>query len=168
MVEKPLNGFRESEIGPLFRPHNFTCGEYFHYQKRVRRDKVGHSLQSSALPETMESDSDSVASEPVRLEEDHEWQDAEDDIEDVTFVSLFDDRTFRHIKDMLSYCKEDFGFDTQKIQETLLLDDLEQIKLINYIRSEAKKGNKSPELSNKSAFESDKYLQPVLEDDAVL
>ena len=116
----------------------------------------------------MDSDSDSAASEPVRLEEDREWEDAEDDTEEVTFVSLFDDRTFANIKDMFTYCKTQFEFDVWKLQETLGLDDLEQIKLINYIRSEAKTGNTRLEISDKSAFEDDKYLRPVLEDDAVL
>ena len=48
------------------------------------------------------------------------------------------------------------------------LDLLECMKLVNYIRGEVRKGNKSPNVSSKSAFESDQFLQPVLKDDAVL
>lgn len=48
------------------------------------------------------------------------------------------------------------------------LDFLDTIKLVNYIRSEVKTGNKTPDLSSKSKFEDDAYLKPVMEDDALL
>lgn len=42
------------------------------------------------------------------------------------------------------------------------------IKLVNYIRNEVRCGNNTPNLSSKSLFDNEKYLQPILEDDAVL
>jgi protein arginine N-methyltransferase 3 len=48
------------------------------------------------------------------------------------------------------------------------LDFLDNIKLVNYVRSEVKKGNNTPDVSSKSKFEDDAYLKPVLEDDALL
>lgn len=39
---------------------------------------------------------------------------------------------------------------------------------MNYIRSEVQKGNKTPDVSSKSAFDDDSYLKPVLDDDALL
>jgi protein arginine N-methyltransferase 3 len=42
------------------------------------------------------------------------------------------------------------------------------MKLVNYIRSEAKSGNKVTEIRSKDAFADDMYLQPVLDGDAVL
>lgn len=42
------------------------------------------------------------------------------------------------------------------------------IKLVNYVRLKSKSGDESLNLSEKSAFEDDKYLQPVLEDDPLL
>ncbi len=48
------------------------------------------------------------------------------------------------------------------------LDFLETMKLVNYVRREVRNQNKSPDISSKSAFEDDRYLQPVLEDDALL
>lgn len=42
------------------------------------------------------------------------------------------------------------------------------IKLVNYVRSSAKSGNKRPDVSSKSLFEDEEYLKPVLEDDALL
>lgn len=48
------------------------------------------------------------------------------------------------------------------------LDFLDTIKLVNYVRTEVKTGNKTPDLSSKSKFEDDAYLKPVMEDDALL
>lgn len=48
------------------------------------------------------------------------------------------------------------------------LDFLDTIKLVNYVRSEVKAGNKAPDVSSKSKFEDDAYLKPALEDDALL
>jgi protein arginine N-methyltransferase 3 len=48
------------------------------------------------------------------------------------------------------------------------LDFLDNIKLVNYVRSEVKNGNNAPDVSSKSKFEDDAYLKPVLEDDALL
>jgi type I protein arginine methyltransferase len=45
---------------------------------------------------------------------------------------------------------------------------MDLIKLVNYIRSEVKSANAKPSVSSRAQFEDDKYLQPVLEDDAVL
>ena len=39
---------------------------------------------------------------------------------------------------------------------------------MNYIRSEVKRGNNTPDTSSKQLFEAQGYLQPVLEDDALL
>lgn len=52
------------------------------------------------------------------------------------------------------------------------LDFYQTIKLVNYIRSEVANGNASttklPNVSDKSLWADDKYLQPALEDDALL
>lgn len=48
------------------------------------------------------------------------------------------------------------------------LDFLETVKLVNYLRSETRKGNLQTEVSSKQAFENDVYLKPVLEDDPLL
>ncbi|RMZ80129.1 hypothetical protein DV737_g3190, partial [Chaetothyriales sp. CBS 132003] len=121
-----------------------------------------------ALSASEDSESDSDIDEAVRLEEDREWEDVEEDREDVTFVSLLDDQTFGSLTGMLEYCKEQYSFNIWDLQKRLQLDDLEKIKLINYVRAEAKKGNTKPELETKAIFDDDKYLQPVLVDDAVL
>jgi len=48
------------------------------------------------------------------------------------------------------------------------LDFYSSIKLVNYIRSEVLKGNFKPDVSSKSLFDDEHYLQPALEDDALL
>lgn len=48
------------------------------------------------------------------------------------------------------------------------LDFLDTIKLVNYVRSEVKTGNKTPDVSSKVKFADDAYMKPVLEDDALL
>lgn len=48
------------------------------------------------------------------------------------------------------------------------LDFYDAVRLVNYIRSEVKAGKPKPEIVSKQAFQDDKYLQPVLEDDALL
>jgi type I protein arginine methyltransferase len=48
------------------------------------------------------------------------------------------------------------------------LDLIDTIKLVNYIRTEVKSGNKEPDVSSKSLFDDDIYLKPVLEDDPLL
>ena len=42
------------------------------------------------------------------------------------------------------------------------------MKLVNYIRGEVRNGNTTLNISSKSAFEDDQFLQPVLKDDALL
>lgn len=48
------------------------------------------------------------------------------------------------------------------------LDFLDTIKLVNYVRSEVKAGNKTPDVSSKDKFVDDAFMKPVLEDDALL
>jgi len=54
------------------------------------------------------------------------------------------------------------------LQTTAALDFFGGIKLVNYIRAEAQGGNKKPEITSTSVFEDEKYMQPVIEDDALL
>lgn len=48
------------------------------------------------------------------------------------------------------------------------MDFLGTIKLVNYIRTQAKAGITSPNVSSKEKFDDDVYLKPVLADDALL
>jgi protein arginine N-methyltransferase 3 len=42
------------------------------------------------------------------------------------------------------------------------------IKFVNYVRSQVKEGNAKPDVESPAAWEDDKFMQPVLEDDALL
>jgi protein arginine N-methyltransferase 3 len=102
------------------------------------------------------------------LKDDEGWEDAEPDIEETQFKSLLDDEVFSNIPEMLKHCKEKHNFDFLAIRQKLGLDFYGNIKLINYIRFQVQEGKKLPEDISKSDFEDEKFLKPVLEDDALL
>ncbi|KAK5324894.1 Ribosomal protein arginine N-methyltransferase rmt3 [Exophiala xenobiotica] len=122
-------------------------------------------------PENVELDGvseSSSLSDPLDTTNDEGWEDVEQDEESITVVSLFDDKIFPDAAGMLAYCRDSYGFDIWKLRQDFGLDFLDLIKLVNYVRSEVKAGNTHPEISTKSVFEDDKFLKPVLEDDALL
>lgn len=67
----------------------------------------------SAADASDADDRSSVGS--LRLEEDKEWEDAENDEEQLTFVSLFDGSTFPSLGRMLEHCREKHDFDLVSI-----------------------------------------------------
>ncbi|KAJ5211663.1 Ribosomal protein arginine N-methyltransferase rmt3 [Penicillium cinerascens] len=96
------------------------------------------------------------------------WEDVEPDDESQPVVGLFTEQVFPDVRSMIEDCKEKHNFDLLKIQKDLGLDFLDTIKLVNYVRSEVKAGNKTPDVSSKVKFADDAYMKPVLEDDALL
>ena len=115
------------------------------------------------------SDSDSFSdSAELNLEQDQEWQDVEEDTEEVSFTSLLDDQQFSSIISMLEYCRDKHNLDIWKLRKHMQLDDLDLIRLVNYVRQEVNDGRPNISITSNSQFEDDKYLQPVLLDDAVL
>ncbi|KAF2757794.1 HNRNP arginine N-methyltransferase [Pseudovirgaria hyperparasitica] len=126
------------------------------------------------------SESDSSSTDPREDEESEGYEDVEPDNEDIEVIGLFDNQTYPDAKTMLNTCKDKFGFDfagTQKSLDTLGsdgqliaagLDFYDSIKLVNFIRSEVKKGNLKPDASTKDRFSGEEYLQPVLENDTLL
>ncbi|KIW52976.1 hypothetical protein PV05_08583 [Exophiala xenobiotica] len=122
-------------------------------------------------PENVELDGlseSSSLSDPLDPTNDEGWEDVEQDEESITVVSLFDEKTFPDATGMLTYCRDSYGFDIWKLRQDFGLDFLDLVKLVNYVRSEVKAGNTHPDVSTKSVFEDDKFLKPVLEDDALL
>lgn len=69
---------------------------------------------------------------------------------------------------MLDHCKTKFGFDFLEIRHRLGLDFYENVKLVNYIRSQVHSGHIITSDISKDDFKNDKFLKPVLEDDALL
>ncbi|KMU82713.1 arginine methyltransferase RmtB [Coccidioides immitis H538.4] len=121
-----------------------------------------------AVDDVEDSSSESSPSECLDLTKDDGWEDVEPDEEVNPVVDLFSDKVFPDTRSMLQHCKENFNFDLVKVQKQLGLDFLGTIKLVNYIRSEVQSGNTKPDVSSSAPFEDDKYLKPVLEDDALL
>ncbi|PLB53133.1 protein arginine methyltransferase RmtB [Aspergillus steynii IBT 23096] len=115
-----------------------------------------------------DDDSRSTTSEDSELSNEEGWEDVEPDDETQPVVGLFSEKVYPDVNSMLKESKDKHNFDLRKLQKELGLDFLGTIKLVNYIRSQVKSGNLSPDVTSKSNFEDDVYLKPVLEDDALL
>ena len=122
------------------------------------------SIQKEAPP----SSGSSEASDILDLKDDEGWEDAEPDEEETQFISLFDDEVFTDIMSMLNHCKDKHNFDFLQVRQRLGLDFYGNIKLVNYIRTQVHSGHKVTEDVSKEAFEDEKFLKPLLEDDALL
>ncbi|KAF4276106.1 hypothetical protein CNMCM8812_005315 [Aspergillus fumigatus] len=113
-----------------------------------------------ALSTTSSDDSD--------ISNEEGWEDVEPDDETQPVIGLFSDKVYPDVQSMLQESKDKHGFDLRKIRKDLDLDFLGTIRLVNYVRSQVKAGNTTPDVSSKDRFEDDAYLKPVLEDDALL
>ncbi|KAJ5104137.1 hypothetical protein N7532_004666 [Penicillium argentinense] len=126
------------------------------------------SPRAADLPvEKAPVDAQSVSNESDSSNEEG-WEDVEPEDDSQPVVDLFSETVYPDVRSMLQMCKEKHNFDLLKIQKDLGLDFLDSIKLVNYIRSQVKAGNTTPDVSSKSRFEDDAYMKPVLEDDALL
>ncbi|CAI7636762.1 hypothetical protein N7533_006985 [Penicillium manginii] len=126
------------------------------------------SFSRSDLPaEKQPVDARSVSDESDSSNEEG-WEDVEQEDDSQPVVDLFSETVYPDVRSMLKVCKDKHNFDLLKIQKQLDLDFLDSIKLVNYVRTQVKAGNKTPDVSSKSQFEDDAYLKPVLEDDALL
>ncbi|APA15560.1 hypothetical protein SS1G_13519 [Sclerotinia sclerotiorum 1980 UF-70] len=111
----------------------------------------------------------SEASDILDLKDDEGWEDAEPEEEEQNqFVSLLDDEVFSDMLAMIQHCKEKYGFDFLEVRQNLGLDFYGSIKLTNYLRSKTQNGEKPSQSISKADLEDEKYLKPVLEDDAFL
>lgn len=126
---------------------------------------------STAVPEIAKyapSSSGSSEGDILDLKDDEGWEDAEPEVDEETFISLLDDEVFTDLTSMLEHCKTRYNFDFLQIRQKLALDFYGNVKLVNYIRSQVHSGKSvSSDISEKD-FEDEKYLKPVLEDDALL
>jgi protein arginine N-methyltransferase 3 len=115
------------------------------------------------------SSSSSSEGDILDLKDDEGWEDAEPDQDEDTFISLLDDEVFTDIMSMLNHCKDKYQFDFLELRQRLGLDFYGNIKLVNFIRSQVHSGNPiSSSTISREAFEDEKFLKPVLEDDALL
>ena len=115
--------------------------------------------RSSSL---IDSSSDETGSDQA------EWLDAESDEESLVFYSLCDSRTFDSLPELLLHCKIATGFDLVATVRQLKLDFHGAVKLVNYIRQCLKSGTPASSAISWEEINQDRYLQPVLENDAVI
>jgi protein arginine N-methyltransferase 3 len=114
------------------------------------------------------SSGSSDASDILDMKDEEGWEDAEPDVEETQFISLMDDEVFTDLTQMLDHCKAKHNLDFLEIRSRLGLDFYGNIKLVNYLRSQVHSGKPIPSEITKQDFDDEKYLKPVLEDDAVL
>jgi len=100
--------------------------------------------------------------------DDGEWLDVEPDEEAVTVVSFFDSKTFPSLDEMLAYCVQHYGFDLKDNLARLRLDFLGAVKLVNFVRDSVRQGRPLPSPITPQDIDSDDFLKPVLDNDAVL
>ncbi|KAE8348631.1 S-adenosyl-L-methionine-dependent methyltransferase [Aspergillus coremiiformis] len=124
------------------------------------------SIPSDRPPK--DDDSRSTHSEDSNVSNEEGWEDVEPDDDTQPVIGLFSDKVYPNVLSMLQETKDKYNFDLRRTQKELDLDFLDTIKLVNYIRTQVKAGNLSPNVSSKSNFEDEIYLKPVLEDDALL
>jgi protein arginine N-methyltransferase 3 len=106
-----------------------------------------------------------------------EWEDWDENYEDTVFVCLFCPETFSSRSETLQHCSVSHGFNYTNIKKEWDLDIYSSVRLLNFIRQQVKDNERAdnwdaPSFSqvkadHKLIFD-DKYLQPVLEDDALL
>lgn len=75
-------------------------------------------MASSKPLEDDMSDTSSI-SDPLDTRDDEGWEDMEKDEESLTIVSLFDEKTFPDARSMLTFCRDNHGFDVWKIKQNL-------------------------------------------------
>ncbi|RMZ23360.1 hypothetical protein D0859_12601 [Hortaea werneckii] len=122
-----------------------------------RVSNSGGSWQAAAAPDRDDEDAAEIGAEeglePEDLRPDSPgWEDVEEENEELQVKSLLDEQIFSSVRAMVEH----------------FLDFYSTLRLINYIRSEVASGNTKPDCSSPQAWMDDKYMQPVLEDDALL
>jgi hypothetical protein len=137
------------------------------------------------LKEEVHTDSD--ASD---VSDEQEWLDQDDDEgdeESVQVISLLDDRVFPDAMSMVSYCREKYGFDFLAVRDRLQLDFHGTVKFINFselrahfrrtlasyltivpVRQRVHEGLTLPDEITLKDIDDDRYLKPVLDDDALI
>ncbi|KAI5456267.1 S-adenosyl-L-methionine-dependent methyltransferase [Mariannaea sp. PMI_226] len=100
--------------------------------------------------------------------EEGEWLDLESDEETVAITSFFDSQTFPTVSAMLKDSNERHGFDFAANLTRLNLDFHGAVKLVNFVRHQAKQNLPIPAEISLADFDDEKFLQPVLENDALI
>ena len=97
-----------------------------------------------------------------------DWLDVEPDEEIVKYVSLFGPETFDSLEEFLRHCKEHHSFDFAATIRRLQPDFHGAVKLVNFIRSRVAENGSLPAEISPNDYADDRYLKPVLENDALI
>ncbi|KAJ0163419.1 Ribosomal protein arginine N-methyltransferase rmt3 [Colletotrichum tanaceti] len=101
--------------------------------------------------------------------EESDWEDAEPEEEEtVTFISLLDDSVFPNMNAMLQHCREKHNFDLLAVRRRLGLDFFGTVKLVNFIRQRSHDGAALPEVISAEDIADDRFMKPVIDDDALI
>lgn len=129
-------------------------------------DNEGHD-------ESREGHSGSDVDENLDIQPDSPgWEDVEPDadVETLAVKCLICDEIFHDARVMLDHCRSEHSFDFLEIRRLHNLDFYATIRLVNCIRSAVKEGQPPdvPDLADPSLWADERFLQPVLEADALL
>ncbi|KAJ4211433.1 Ribosomal protein arginine N-methyltransferase rmt3 [Fusarium solani] len=97
-----------------------------------------------------------------------EWLDLESDEEAISITSFFGPKTFSTVAAMLEDSKQNHAFDFVAHVQKLKLDFHGAVKLVNFVRDHVKNGSPVPKEISEKDLEDEKYLRPVLENDALI
>ncbi|KAF5006494.1 hypothetical protein FDECE_7129 [Fusarium decemcellulare] len=98
-----------------------------------------------------------------------EWLDVEPEEEEpIPITSFFGPQTFPTVAAMLEDSKQNHGFDFVAHVQKLQLDFHGAVKLVNFVRDHVKNGTSVPKDISHKDLEDEKYLRPVLENDALI
>ncbi|KAK5114138.1 hypothetical protein LTR62_002708 [Meristemomyces frigidus] len=99
------------------------------------------------------------------------WEDVEDDSEKDSYQCLLCEVTKSKVREVVEHGKDVHNFDFDKIRKDHSLDFFGTLQLINYIRTAVKQHDPATlDFANldKATFVQDQYMQPTMEDDALL
>ena len=141
--------------------------------------RVSNNEGSYSGPSRIENDnnedngSDSDMDEDLDINPDSPgWEDVEPDadVETLRFKCLICDEIFNEAGVMLNHCRSEHSFDFLEITRLQSLDFYSTIKLVNFIRLAVKEGRPPdvPDLADPALWADERFLQPVLEEDALL
>jgi len=124
----------------------------------------GSSSDENDLPELIEGGKKLKISD-----DDREFADEDKLIDSLKpALDLFSKTTFRTAEECIEHCRDVHGMDLNVLKKRHNMDTFSYIRLINYIRTESPSAGFVMSLSSDNMWEGDKYMKPVIEDDALL
>eukprot|EP01031_Cornospumella_fuschlensis_P036724 gene36723-44547_t len=110
----------------------------------------------------------------IEVEDEAKFEDwSEEEGDEEAFAALFSDETFPTIQALLNHTKTVHDFDLIKIATDVCKDEIDFIRLVNFVRKSVSEENLKPEEAKSRIYEQkyvndDVYMMPVLADDALL